>query len=76
MEIEIFKLEYLKFIFSSLFTYLGFLIYLLIFTYAMKKVMTPVKDFFMNVRKKIKDYDKKEKVWEKIKEAQPPITKT
>jgi hypothetical protein len=75
MQIDIFKLEYLQFIFSGFYTYIGFLFILLIVTYTIKKVMTPVRDFFMSVRKRVKDYDKKEKVWEEIKKAQPEITK-
>lgn len=75
MEIEIFKLEYLKFIFTNFYIYVGFLIILLIVTNTIRKVFSPVRDYYLKVRQKIKDYDRKEKVWEKVKDAIPPIVK-
>ena len=76
MDIEIFSLKYLQFIFSNVWVWIGFLIFLLIITSTFKRIFSPLQKYFITVKQKIKDYERKEKIIEKvIKEQQPLITK-
>lgn len=66
MKIDIFSTEYLQFIFSNIFTFLGFLIILLILTNGLSKLIEPIKDFFTAVKKKYKTIEFRDKFAEKI----------
>jgi hypothetical protein len=49
MQIEIFTLGYLKFIFSSIWTFLGFIIILSVITGDLKKLLGKAKFFFSRI---------------------------
>jgi hypothetical protein len=60
MQIEIFTLGYLKFIFSSIWTFLGFLIILSVITGDFKKLLGKAKFFFGRINFAYKAILKKE----------------
>ena len=71
MNIEIFELKYLEFIFSSVWNYLGFIVILLIVTNFLRKVFTPIKNFATNVKERYRKLSSGDKIADKLKALKP-----
>ena len=75
MNIEIFELKYLQFIFSNLWTFLGFVILLLILTDGLRKVLSKanviINGFISDIKARYKRIMLEENLTEKLKSKLP-----
>ena len=71
IDIDLFSVDYLRFIFSNVFTFFGFLLIIVVVKGGLSKLFEPVRKFYARVKQKYNDLSMVDSLASRVKKKLP-----